>query len=161
MKVLFEKIEDISTDVLEFYTVRINDNALTEMELFEENDFPEHRKELEILYSVIDEMSRRGAKGHYFKAENAANALPRVNQEIITANKKDWGLRLYCIRLTDNVVVLLNGEIKTHPDPKKCSNVQRHFDNAVKIARKLDNLLREDGVNYEKPDCLLNLEIEL
>lgn len=161
MIVLFEKIEDISTNIVDFYTVRINNNHLTEMELFEEKDFPDHRRELEILYSVIDEMRSRGGKIHYFKAENAANALPRISQEIITANKKDWGLRLYCIRLTDNVVVLLNGEIKTDLDPKKCPNVQKHFDNAVKIARKLDKLLYDDEVDYEKPDCLLNLEFEI
>ncbi len=161
MIVLFEKIDDISTEVTEFYTVRLNNNHLTEMELFEENEFPEHLKELETLYSVIDQMRSRGAKSHYFKPEKGANALPKVCQEIITANKKDYGLRLYCIRLTDNVVVLLNGEIKTKLDPIQCPNVQRHFDNAIKIARKLDRLLNEDEVSYEKPDCLLNLEFEI
>lgn len=134
---------------------------MTEIELFEENDFSEHRKELEILYSVIDLMGTRGAKNYYFKPESAANALPKVSQEIISANKKDFGLRLYCIRLTDHVVVLLNGNIKTNIDPSKCLNVQKHFKNAVKIARKLDSLLLDNEVDYENPDCLLNLEIEL
>lgn len=161
MLVLFEKIDAISTREIEFYTVRLNNKSLTEFELFVDNDFPEHKKELNILYSVIDEMRIRGAKSFYFKPERGANALPKVSQEIITANKKDFGIRLYCIRLTDNVVVLLNGNVKTKHNPTECPNVQRHFDNAIKIARELDRLLNEGEVNYGKPDCLLNLESEI
>lgn len=161
MIVSFEKIDNISSDAVIFYTVRLNDNRLTEIELFEEKDFPEHLKELQILFSVLNEMQIRGAKPYYFKPERNANALPKVPAEIISANKKDFGLRLYCIRLTGSIVILLNGGIKTNLDPTLCPNVQRHFSNAVKIARKLDMLLLDDEVDYEKPDCLLNLEFEL
>ena len=161
MLVVFEKIGDISTEEVTFYSVRLNKNELTEIELFDEYEFPEHSKELEILYNVIDEIKYRGAKSYYFKSEEGANALPRVSQQIINANKKDYGLRLYCIRLTDNIVVLLNGNIKTKHNPEECPNVRRHFKNAIKIARKLDKLLREGEVNYEKPNCLLNLEFEI
>lgn len=161
MIVLFERIDDISIGEIDFYTARIDNNDLTEFELFVEKEFPSHKKELEILYSVIDEMKIRGAKSYYFKPEREANALPKVTQEIITANKKDFGIRLYCIRLTEKVVVLLNGDIKTEKNPVNCPNVQQHFKNAVKIARELDRLLKEGEVNYQNSDCLLNIESEI
>ena len=138
MKVYFEKITEFSHAVVHFYTVIFDDEDLYEFEKFQDTDFPEHTKELEIMYAVIEEMQQRGAKLYYFKEENAANAIPKVTQNIIYANKKDFGIRLYCIRLTDNVVILLNGGIKTKKLPIDCPNVRQHFNNAIKIAKRLD-----------------------
>ena len=58
-------------------------------------------------------MKDKGALEAYFKVEDAANALPIVPQSLRVANKKDFGIRLYCIRINDSILVLLNGAIKT------------------------------------------------
>jgi hypothetical protein len=115
---------------------------LSEFEKFDEKDFSNHNEELEILYTIIEEMKIRGAKQHYFKFEGPANALPRVDKIIWDKNHDDFGLRLYCVRLTDNIVILLNGGIKTKRDPKFCPNVSKHFKNAVNIARNIDHALQ-------------------
>ena len=161
MKVIFEKIEEISDREVEYYSVRLGEKPITEFELFDAKDFPRHDEELQIIYNVIDQMRWRGARQFFFKQEGPANALPRVNQEIIDANNEDFGLRLYCIRLTDNLVVLLNGEIKTKINPIDCPNVRIHFRNALKIAQKLDKALFDKEVNYQETDCLLEFEIEI
>ena len=161
MKVLFEKIEDLSKENVEFYSIKLGEDILFEFEKFEENDFPKHLEELQIIYNVIDQMRYRGAKSYFVKPEGPANALPRVTQEIIEANKEDLGLRLYCIRLTDNVVVLLNGGIKTNIAPTDCPNVKEHFKNAVKIARKLDKDLLNKEINFQEFNCLEHYEIEI
>ena len=161
MKVIFEKIEEISDREVEYYSVRLGEKPITEFELFDAKDFPRHDEELQIIYNVIDQMRWRGARQFFFKQEVPANALPRVNQEIIDANNEDFGLRLYCIRLTDNLVVLLNGDIKTKINPVDCPNVRLHFRNALKIAQKLDKALLDKEVNYLETDCLLDFEIEI
>lgn len=161
MKVLFEKIEELSEEYVEFYSAKFGKDTLFEFEKFEENEFPKHQEELQIIYNVINQMRKRGAKNYFFKHEGPANALPKVTQEIIEANKDDFGLRLYCIRLTDNVVILLNGGIKTKIDPTECSNVKEHFNNAIKIAKKLDKDLLAREINYQQFNCLEQYQIEI
>lgn len=161
MKVYFERIDEFSSERTEFYTVRLGNGQITEFELFDQKDFPDHQTELEILYNVIYEMRGRGAKHFYFKSEGPANALPIVPKEIISCNNIDFGLRLYCIRLTDNLLVLLNGDIKTQHKPLNCPNVKKHFENAVKIARALDMLLNDGEISFVRDHSLTNIEIEI
>jgi hypothetical protein len=139
----------------------LDDNKLTEFELFVDKDFPEHESELEIIYNAIEEMQYRGAKSIYFKDESNANAMPVVTKAIMDSNKGDYGIRLYCIRLTDQLVVLLNGEIKTESKAQDCINVKKHFKNAVTIATKLDTLVINREINFQETDCLINLEFEI
>ncbi len=161
MLVRFEKIDDLSNGVVQFYTVRLGNNLLSEFELFDEKEFPNHENEVILTYNVIMEMGKRGAQKIYFKHEHAANALPRVSQEIMEANKDDFGLRLYCIHLTRTLVVLLNGDIKTAINPENCKNVKAHFLQAKKIAVHLDKALANGEISYLTEDSLTDFEIEI
>lgn len=158
---MFDKIWEISNETVEFYSAKLGENELFEFELFEEKEFPKHSEELQVIYSVFNQIRKRGAKQFFFKNEGPANALPIVTDEIKTANKVDFGLRLYCVRLSDNVVVLLNGDVKTVLNPRNCDNVKEHFNNAYKIAQKLDKLVIGKEINFQYRDCLVNFEIEI
>ena len=161
MTVSFEKIEDISAGEVAFYTARLGNKELTEIEIFDEQEFPQHEQELEILYNVIDLMQYKGALKLFFKEEDAANALPVVPQSLYAANGTDFGIRLFCIRLNDKIVVLLNGSIKTALKNQDCDNVRQHFNNAKKIAKKIDNLIIDGDIKPLDKDCLNDLEIEI
>ena len=161
MIVCFEKIHNFSKKNVEFFTVKIGNKELTEFEYFLQNDFPNHADEEEILFTAIEQIQERGAKRFFFKDESNANALPVVPQAIMDANKLDYGIRLYAIRLTDELVVLLNGGIKTELDPTACDNVKTHFKNALKIATKLDKLRLDNDIDFTEFDSLKELEIEI
>jgi L-rhamnose mutarotase len=139
----FERLSDISGGAITYYSVFLEDEETTEFDYFLDKEFPDHKNEIDIVYSVLELMKKNGAKQYYFKPENSANALPKVPQEIQDANTQDYGIRLYCIRLHDNLVVLLNGDIKTHIDPEQCKNVKLHFRRAKKIANCIDKMLIE------------------
>ena len=161
MLVLLEKIEEISTGKVTFYTARLDDKELTEIEIFDNQDFPNHSEELEILYNAIDLMQTKGAIKAFFKEEDAANALPIVPQSLQVNNETDFGIRLFCIRINDNILVLLNGSIKTTLKNKDCENVRPHFNNAKAIARKIDKMIADKDINPLDGECLNNLEIEI
>lgn len=161
MIVLFEKIEEISGGRVTFYTAKLDDKELTEIEIFDDKDFPDHSEELEILYTAMDLMQIKGALKVFFKEEGAANALPIVPQSLQVANGTDYGIRLFCIRINDNIVVLLNGDIKTALKNKDCENVRQHFNNARAIAMEIDKMIALKEIFPTDRDCLNKLEIEI
>ena len=145
LEIHFDKIQELSVGVTQFYTFRVGESKLTEFELFDAKEFPNHEKELELTYNVIFQMQAREARVIFFKDESGAHALPRVTKNIIENNKIDYGLRLYCIFLTPTLVILGNGDIKKQINPLDCSNVAIHFKRIRSIARALDKaLLNED-----------------
>ena len=161
MVISFKKISEFSYKNVDFYTLFFGENKLTEFEIFLDKEFPNHKSEIELMFNALESMQSIGAKSYFFKDEQNANAIPVVPTAIMDANKDDFGIRLYCIRLTDSLVILINGDIKTHKNPSMCPNVKSHFENALKIAKKLDKLLFNNEINFQETNCLQDLEFEI
>lgn len=88
-----------------FYTIRFENDEISETDSFiarfEED--PEHCNDLGIILQWIATMGEeKGTLERYFRPERKAQAIP-----IVTS-----GLRLYCIRISDELVILGNGGIK-------------------------------------------------
>jgi hypothetical protein len=129
----------------------LGSNQLTEFEKFDAQVFaePYHRTEQQIIYSTVAAMGERGAKLYYFRPERQALALPgHVDESIIKANPTDYGVRLYCGLLRPDLVLLLNGGIKTELDPEQCPNVRPHFRNAVNLMRVILKAEQDDFVRF-------------
>ncbi len=162
MFVTFEKLDEISDGHVDYYSAKFEGNKLTEFERFDAKDFPNHLADLELIYGVIVEMGIKKARKFFFRHEGNADALPNnVPLEIIDANEADFGLRLYCIRISDDIVILLNGDIKTARDPNDCPNVGGHFKRARKIARLLDQARADNEINFQNPNPFKDFEIEI
>lgn len=166
MIVEFEHLEDISTNRLRIYSVKLGNNLLNEYDKFldKEEEFLSIKhiaNEYDILIDILFQIGKRGALSHYFKDERSANYLPKVNEKVKELNIQDYGLRLYCIRLRDDLLILLNGGIKTKQNPRDCPNVCTHFKIAIAIADALDQALEDDFVNYEKGSIDFDNDYEL
>ena len=130
---------------------------MTEYDLFDQKLFPNHLIESQILNKIISTMGLRGAKPQYFKPENGAFALPVVSPEVMDANPNDFGLRLYALYLSNSIVVLLNGGIKTVSySAQRCPNLQNYFNQAVAVERKIRKGIEEGYIVLNA----LNLEID-
>lgn len=84
-------------------------------------------------------MVRKEQRILFFRPEQKASALPsprgsRVGIEI----KSDTTLRLYCVRINEDIVILCSGDIKTKDNAQDCPNVSYHFRLANKISQKID-----------------------
>ena len=94
-------------------------------------------------YDVVNEWIRnigeRGAKIDYFRNEGNrggdAKALP---PQFIKKNK----LRLYCMRVNDNAVILFGGGVKTRRKAQDCDVVSVHFHRANKLVRLIDSAIK-------------------
>ena len=92
-----------------FYSIHLEGEELTEMEAFFEK-FPigsEYDEEIDVIISWIDKIAERGALERYFRPEgkygDGVGVIP-----IDVGNK----IRLYCLRLSDKILVFGNGGIK-------------------------------------------------
>ena len=101
---LLEEYENVN-----FYSIKMAGEELTEMEAFFEK-FPEgceYDNEIDVIISWIDQIAERGALERYFRPEgrysDGVGVIP-----IDVGNK----LRLYCLRLSDKILLFGNGGVK-------------------------------------------------
>lgn len=147
---MFAKIEKFKTfSEVKFYTVRLerkdgeweNETETDKFfkEFLDQPEKPSHGAEL--VYNSIVEIGKRGAKERYFRFENRANAPPPSANTLaeLGQSKETRGdiLRLYCIRLSENVVILTNGDRKSMDAAQDCPNVAPHFRLANNLAKKI------------------------
>ncbi len=91
-----------------------------------------------------------GAQDQFFKREGMAERLPPPTHRFIESDgETDFGLRLYCVRLSEELVVLLNGDRKTAQSVKDCPQCLPHFQLANKVS---------DAIYYAKRDGFIEIE---
>ncbi|MEO0041796.1 MAG: hypothetical protein RL329_1244 [Bacteroidota bacterium] len=71
------------------------------------------------------------------------------------------GLRLYCIPISEQIVILTNGGIKTAQQVQNAPNVLAHFRFANAMAKQVDQLIREGDFKFTGKNILHHNEIEL
>lgn len=135
---------------VQYYTVRkIIDERPLKPEFIDflqrMNSTEEDRIELSEINKYVEEIGRwYGALPKHFKKEDAAERLPPPYHVFISSDAPDdFGLRLYCIRLSRSIVILLNGDRKTALKVQDCRKCYRHFDFARRLSRKIDQAIQE------------------
>lgn len=164
MKVEFKKIEAFSKKRVRFFTITLGSNTKTEFEYFlDKVDVisKTHDYELKVLFTAIEALQTKGAPRYLFVNEASADYMPVVSFDTKRENKVDFGVRLYCIRLRDDLVILMNGDIKTQRNPNDCPNVNLHFKRAIKIASKLDKALNNSEINYSDTNPFTDFELDI
>jgi hypothetical protein len=126
-----------------FYTVRWLDTELSETDKFFEKFRNDERlkgplKELAVfLESVI--ANKYGAREDFFRFENMANALPPSGEykvEKVNISYNNFPLRLYCLRISDSLVILFNGGEKTAATAQR-GKTSMAFIEANKFAKRI------------------------
>lgn len=146
------EIFDDQGQVCTFYTVRWENAKLSETDKFfvkYENDrtFQRPLQELAKFISnkIGDEM---GALEDFFRFENAAQGLPPSGThkvEDLYINFGNFPLRLYCLRISETLVVLFNGGEKT-ADSAQEGKTSMAFQEANIFAKRILVALREKDI---------------
>lgn len=135
-----------------YYTIWIEDDSSPTPEFIDfvnrMNEGENNKKELQELLIFIKQIGNKyGALKRFFHHEAAADALSVPVEHIdIESELNDFGLRLYCIRLSESTVILLNGARKTAQKVQDCPNCYKHFQVANKIAKAIDKAISEKEV---------------
>lgn len=143
-----------------YYTVHFDEEEHNEFEKFILN----HQNKLEIhneyndMLSLIERIGdETGALKRYFsRHERKSEALPPEWDELTPYERRlhvKWNhnLRLYCMRISDEMVFLFNGGVKT-PGPitaEQCNVVRKYFRMANKLSQKIDEAMKDGEINIE------------
>ena len=159
-----EELEDLSGAKVTYYTVRFEGRKHNELEDFilRHHQNPTIRDEFNDLLGWMQQIGNRtGARLMYFRHEGNAYALPP--KAYLLEIDYTENLRLYCLRLSDDLVVLFNGGIKTTRTPDECPNVRKYFREARQLTYAIDVKIREGeiAVDYKKLIFALDFELEI
>jgi len=119
VKFEIEVIEDESLDFtkVRYYTLKFIDEEKSEYQKFIDEYKGEYLSCINFLKLWIARIGEKfGAHDQYFRPEDNASALPPPTKEIrkidFTIDRKNLSIRLYCIVLSLDVVILVSGGIK-------------------------------------------------
>ena len=104
---------------------------------FQEN--PEYREDYQTIIRYIQKIGETGALERYFRPERKAKAIPIVSSK----------LRLYGIRISDQIIILGNGDIKTAKKVKNCPNCYPFFLTMNELMDKLEHSIRTNKISIE------------
>ncbi len=158
---LIERYEDY--EKVAFFTLQLETRTRDEF-----SDFNHRMKEKlknvdelgEMLLLIENMGTKWGAQKKYFKDESGADRFV-LPLEVWTDDNSQFGLRLYCIRLTPQVVIILNGDTKTKLNPLECPNCRKYFEFARRAAKAIDRAIVEGFIEIKDFDIEIDEDFEL
>ncbi|MCW5900538.1 MAG: hypothetical protein KIT10_14835 [Flavobacteriales bacterium] len=160
--VSIERLGEFCFKRVTYYSVRLEGRDNTEFEDFlERHEHNENiRTELDELFWWLQEIGTRvGARADYFRPERRAHALPPPSRKLRMVQHKH--LRLYCMRISDHVVFLFNGGVKTAATAQECTTVKPHFERANRLALAIDKAIREGDIKLNAKGDRLEFDEDL
>ena len=140
-----------------FYTVRYDDLQTNETDLFFEryDALPEYKQANQellsfIIYAIGED---HGAINELFnRNENEVKGLPvqgKVVLDEITYHYPNFPLRLYALKITNNIVILFNGGIKDDQTNQKSSQ-HLIWREACEFAKRILEAIRDGTIIVDK-----------
>lgn len=147
-------IPSLQFEKVHYYSVRLENRNVSEYRDFQlkmSGNDEKDRIELAEINRYIERIGEEySATTRHFKVEDAAERLPPPYHRFIEGDFGDYGLRLYCIRLTPYIVILLNGDRKTALKVQDCAKCYSHFDKARKLAKQMTEAIEQGYISIDE-----------
>ena len=95
--------------VVTMYTIQFTGEELSEYEKFVQRfkDSAELKRDYQIIIYALSKIANNGALERYFRPEG------KMNDNVCALPLDSGKLRLYCLRITDKILIIGNGGLKT------------------------------------------------
>jgi len=137
-----------------FYSIHLQGEELSELELFFEK-FPvgcEYDEEIDVIIAWIDQIAERGALERYFRPEghfgDGVGVIP-----IDVGNK----LRLYCLRLSDKILVFGNGGVKDTPTWEESEELAPYVKLLIDTSRFISSRIKDGTLVFVDKEIIGDL----
>jgi hypothetical protein len=147
-----------------FYTVRWLEATISETDKFiiKFKDHQQHKEALQHLAKFLDLIgNEKGALKSFFRFENTAHALPPSGSYAIgelTINYIDFPLRLYCLWLSTELVILFNGDEKTSANAQE-GKTSMVFAEANYFAKRILKALQDKDILVQNSRTIVSYNI--
>ncbi len=140
-------------DAVNFYSVRLDHEELSELERFFEK-FPEgcdYDEDIDTIIAWLDRIGENGALERYFRYEgtygDGVSAIP-----VETNN-----LRLYCIRLSERIVIFGNGGLKNCATWQESETLSEYVETLIDTSRFIASRLLNGTLYIVDKEIIGNL----
>jgi len=149
VKIVIRKELDFTR--VRYYTLRFETEKKTELEKFYENHQKEYSESVYYIKMWIAEIGEKfGAQTRFFRPEDNAYALPPPTKELrcvdIEVGQENMNLRLYCIVLSPEIVILVNGGIKESDATNGSPTCWEQYLLASNIASQIKNMAKQGNL---------------
>ncbi len=130
-------------DYVNFYTLCF-DGEESEIDKFFDR-FPEgceYDDDIDIIIKWIDKIGENGALSRYFRPES------KQHDDIYAIPIETSNLRVYVIRISDDIVILGNGGIKTTPTYNEDPQLNAIVELLQKINKYLNSRIRDSRIQF-------------
>lgn len=125
-----------------FYSLHLEKEEISELERFFEK-FPldsEYDEDIDVIISWLDKIGERGALERYFRPEgrygDGVSAIPIDTKR----------LRLYCLRLTDKIVIFGNGGVKDSDSWENSATLSEYVETLIDTGRFLASRIKDGRI---------------
>ncbi len=147
MNIFALEIFDDEGDFCSFYTVRIlePESKCSETDKFFLRFRQSHKECVQMLAQLLQIIGvETGAIEEYFRFEGLAMAIPRGLVRGLELNFKNFPLRLYCMRISESLVILFNGGQKTSEKAQDGETSMTFFEANQFAARIQDAIMNKE-----------------
>lgn len=125
--------------VVTMYTIQFTGEELSEYEKFVQRfkDSAELKRDYQIIIYALSKIANNGALERYFRPEG------RMNDNVCALPVDSGKLRLYCLRITDKILIIGNGGLKTTKTYEESEELLGY----VIDLQKFDSLIKSEVAN--------------
>lgn len=156
-----EFVPFLLTDVTDIFSIRIDDDKMTEVDkffiLFKDTTSPVLKDDLTRIVTGLSQIAENGALERYFRNEGGLkDRVVAIPLYIVSRNhSKNGTLRLYCIRISDKLLIIGGGGLKTTRTTEEDPVLTAH----VRTLQAIDCRLAELETRKALQSDLFNLTI--
>ena len=125
--------------VVTMYTLQFTGEKLSEFEKFVQRfkDSAELKRDYQIIIYALSKIANNGALERYFRPEG------KMNDNVCALPVESGKLRLYCLRITDKILIIGNGGLKKTKTYEESEELWGY----VMDLQKFDSLIKSEIAN--------------
>lgn len=158
-----EFVPFLLTEVTDIFSIRIDGDRLSEVQkflvMFKDTSDPVLQDDMAKILTGLSEIANNGALERFFRFEGKmSDRVVAIPLYIVPRDHSKHGtLRLYCIRVSDKLLIVGGGGLKTTQTPEEDPVLSSHIETLQSIDKRLNELGEKGNIN----DMLFNLTVEI
>lgn len=151
----------METDMVSMYSPKHDGEDHNEFEKFllanQAQQHPQLKTFFDAIISVIEKIGETGAYERYFRPEGGNVKAVPIYISIPKIDRKVGKMRLYCIRLSDKILILGNGTVTTAQRNEEDPVINSIVNELRNIDRDIKKLLKQAKTDSEDPIALKHI----